>query len=185
MSLQKNWGWFLVLGIALIVVGAIAMSTPFVGLTAEITVIMFGVLFLIGSGAQLANAVWAWGWRGFFVHLLAGIMYLIVGIFLLEDVGRGIVVLTLMLAVFLIVEGVLLIAGSLTEHYDNWGWDLLGGCITLLLGIFLWRHWPGDAYWVIGLFVGIDLIFRGWAWVMLALVVKQAGPTQSSPQTPV
>src|SRR6516164_1274718 len=127
MSLQKNWGWFLVLGIALIVVGAIAMSTPFVGLTAEITVIMFGVLFLLGSGAQLANAVWAWGWRGFFVHLLAGIMYLIVGIFLLEDVGRGIVVLTLMLAVFLIVEGVLLIAGSLTEHYDNWGWDLLGG----------------------------------------------------------
>jgi uncharacterized membrane protein HdeD (DUF308 family) len=57
-------------------------------------------------------------------------------------------------------------------RYQNWGWLLLHGVINLLLGVLIWRQWPLSGLWVIGLFVGIDMIFNGWSLVMLSLAAK-------------
>jgi uncharacterized membrane protein HdeD (DUF308 family) len=62
---------------------------------------------------------------------------------------------------------------------------LLNGLVTLLLGISIWRQWPESSLWVIGLFIGIDLIFAGWSWIMLALAVKSVAPSSSSQQAAV
>ena len=56
--------------------------------------------------------------------------------------------------------------------FPHWGWILAGGVINLILGILIWQQWPEAAFWVIGLFVGIDLIFTGWTWVILSLAIK-------------
>ena len=61
-------------------------------------------------------------------------------------------------------------------RFPHWGWTLVGGIINLVLGIMIWQQWPVSGLWVIGLFVGIDLIFTGWTWVMLALSVKKLRP---------
>jgi uncharacterized membrane protein HdeD (DUF308 family) len=70
------------------------------------------------------------------------------------------------------VGGVFRIVGSLMYRFPQWGWVLFGGVLNLLLGILIWQQWPFSGFWVIGLFVGIDMIFNGWIWVMLALRLK-------------
>jgi uncharacterized membrane protein HdeD (DUF308 family) len=80
--------------------------------------------------------------------------------------------MTLLLACVLMVGGLFRIIGSLMFRIPHWGWTLAGGVINLLLGIYIYSQWPLDSIVVIGLFVGIDLIFTGWTWVMLALAVR-------------
>jgi uncharacterized membrane protein HdeD (DUF308 family) len=46
--------------------------------------------------------------------------------------------------------------------------------VDLVLGFLILNGWPDSSLWVIGLFVGIDLFFHGWSWVILALTVRTA-----------
>jgi uncharacterized membrane protein HdeD (DUF308 family) len=164
-----------VLGIALIILGMLAISFSFVASLA--VVFTFGILLLAGGFVQVASAVWARGWRGFFLHLLTGILYLIVGFFMLERPVTAVAALTLLVAASLLVGGLFRIIASLTVQFPNWGWVLLSGVISFLLGIAIWRQWPADAVWVIGLFLGIDMLFAGWSWVALGLTLRSApGP---------
>jgi uncharacterized membrane protein HdeD (DUF308 family) len=80
--------------------------------------------------------------------------------------------LTKILAIFLIVVGALDILSALIQRFHGWGWVLLNGGVTLLLGLLINRQWPSSALWVIGLFVGIEMLFNGWAWIMLSLGLK-------------
>ena len=80
-----------------------------------------------------------------------------------------------------LVGGLFRIIGSLMYQFPHWGWTLVGGIINLALGIMIWEQWPEASLWVIGLFIGIDLIFTGWTWVMLALSVKRRGLQPTAP----
>src|SRR5262249_24854355 len=172
-SLRKNWWLMLLFGIGLLVVGtfAVVVSQFIATLT---TVIMFGSLLLVGGVLQVVGAFYARQWGGFLLQLLAGILYLIVGFLMIEHPIEAAVGLTLMIAAALLVGGLFRIIISLAERFPNWGWVLLNGVITLVLGIMIWRRWPGDSVWVIGLFVGIEMIFCGWAWVMLGIALRSA-----------
>ncbi len=64
-------------------------------------------------------------------------------------------------------------------RFPHWGWVLFNGIITLILGIIIWRQWPVSGLWVIGLFIGIDLIISGWAWIMLSFAARQMAAKQS------
>ena len=74
------------------------------------------------------------------------------------------------------VGGVVRLVYALLENFPGRGWVLLSGLINVLLGIAIWRQWPESSYWVIGMFIGIDLIFNGWSWVMLGMIVKSPTP---------
>ncbi len=104
-----------------------------------------------------------------------GVLYVVLGLFFLRDPGDALLSMTLLLACVLMVGGLFRIIGSVMYHFPHWGWTLGGGIINLVLGIMIWQQWPVSGLWVIGLFVGIDLIFTGWTWVMLALSVKKLG----------
>jgi uncharacterized membrane protein HdeD (DUF308 family) len=91
---------------------------------------------------------------------------------MLEDPVRAAAVLTLVFAAAFFTEGLLRIIFSLTERFTGWPWVLLNGVVDLFLGVFIWREWPGSSLWVIGLFVGIDLLLHGWSWIFLALFAK-------------
>jgi uncharacterized membrane protein HdeD (DUF308 family) len=169
-SLRANWGWFLALGIALIVLGTLAIGAAFIATLA--VAVTFGILLLIGGGVQIASAFWARRWSGFFLQLLVGILYVVVGALMVEHPIGAAAGLTLMLAAYFLAAGLLRIVVALTERFHNWGWVLLNGVITLVLGVLIWRQWPESSLWVLGLFVGIDMIFSGWSWVMLALALR-------------
>jgi uncharacterized membrane protein HdeD (DUF308 family) len=169
-SLRKNWFWLLALGILLIIVGLVAMSSTFLATLA--TVVMMGTLLLIGGGVEVVNAFWARCWRGFWMHLLTGILYVVLGFLLVQRPRASAAAFTLMLAACFLVGGLFRILIALSQRFHGRWWVLVNGIVTLVLGILIWQEWPESALWVIGLFVGIDMLFAGWSWVMLALAVR-------------
>jgi uncharacterized membrane protein HdeD (DUF308 family) len=169
-SLRRAWWLFLILGLVSIFVGLLAISSAFVATLAS--VVVFAVLLLIAGITEVIHAVMVRNGRGFALHLLAAALYLIAGLFMLEDPVRAAAVLTLLLAANFLVGGVLRIIFSVAMRFHAWPWVLLNGLVDLILGIVIWSGWPGSSLWVIGLFVGIDLLFHGWSWVFLALTVR-------------
>ena len=169
--LKKEWKWFLALGACLIVLGVIAVgSTYYVGLA---TVVLFGVLLLTGGVAQVISSFWAGQWSGFLLHLLIGVFYVVVGMLIIDAPADALATLTLLVAAFLMVSGIFRIASALNLRFNNWGWVLMNGIITLMLGILIYRQWPASAELAIGLFVGIEMIFNGITWTALGMGLKQ------------
>ena len=185
-NLRRRWGWFLALGIFLIVVGVLAIQRPEVATLTVVEVI--GFLLVFGAGAEIVSSFWARRWGGFFLHLLTSLLYLFVGAVILERPGLGAAGYTLMLAVFFVASGLFRIVFALSQRFSGWGWTLLSGVVTLALGVLIWRDLPEAAFWVIGTFVGIDLLFVGWSWVMLGLAVRSIPAKEQrkdEPATPV
>lgn len=169
-TLRHHWKWFLALGIGMVVLGTIALGCSV--LTTEVAVVLFGFLMLAGGIAEIISAFWAGKWSGTVIHLLIGILYAVVGVMIIDSPVESAFQLTLLIAFFLVFSGILRIVFALSEQFTGWGWVLLNGAVTLMLGMLIYKGWPYNGLWVIGLFVGIEMIFNGWAWVMLALAIR-------------
>ncbi len=171
--LQKQWWCFLALGITMVVLGTAAIAAPCV--SSLVGIKLLGILLLGGGIIQVVSAFWMGQWSGFFLCLLTGLLYLVVGVMIVENPLGGLVALTLLLAAIFIVSGIAKIVVSLQGRFAHWGWALVSGIVTLLLGLILWsRLKEGDGLWFIGLMIGIELLFNGWTWVMLGLSVRTA-----------
>jgi uncharacterized membrane protein HdeD (DUF308 family) len=155
------------LGIALIVLGAIAVGSAAVMTIAS--VILFGWLLIVGGVMQGVHAFWRKKWSGFFIDLLTGVLYVGMGFMVVANPGASAVALTLLISMSLIVGGVFRIVTAVSVLYPNWRWLLVHGIASLVLGIGIWRQWPLSGLWVIGLFVGIELMVNGWRLIMLGL----------------
>jgi uncharacterized membrane protein HdeD (DUF308 family) len=169
-SLSRSWPAFLALGVLSVVVGLVAIGSTFIATLASVKV--FGALLLIAGVAEVIHAVMVRDLKGFALHLLAAALYLLVGLFILEHPVRAAEVLTLLLAASFLVGGLLRVVFSIAVRFQSWQWVVLNGVVDLALGILIWIEWPESSLWVIGLFVGIDLLFHGWSWVILALTVR-------------
>jgi uncharacterized membrane protein HdeD (DUF308 family) len=168
---RRNWGWYLVLGIALIVLGLFALTYS---LTATLVSVMILGWVLIFSGvAEAVQAFKVHRSGGAFLHLLGGILEMVVGVIAVLDPLRSAVVLTLVLAIYLLVGGLFRVFAALMLAFPGWGWVALGGGISALLGVALVAKWPWDALWFLGMCVGIDLILNGSAWIAFALGVRR------------
>ena len=177
-DVQRQWKWFLVLGIVLIVLGTLALVAS-VAVTI-ISVLFFGVLFIISGIFQAVQAFRTRQWKGFFLHSLAGVLDLVVGLLLVTHPTAGALALTLLLAAFFLVGGLFRIVTAFTVRFPNWGWTVLGGLVSLFLGILLGMEWPQSGLWFIGMCIGIDMVFNGWGWVMMALAAHAAPPSDLS-----
>src|SRR5262245_47574442 len=176
-ALSEHWLLFLILGIAVVVVGLLAITSSFIATLATVT--FFGMLLFIGGVIQLVSAVTGRNWRGFLLHLLIGVLYGVVGLPMMNHPLEAAAAITLMLAAAFMAGGIIRIVVSAIEHFHGWGWVMLNGFISLFLGIYIWRHFPGTAFWVIGLFVGIDLLFSGWSWIFLAIMARSASTSKT------
>ena len=139
------------------------------------TAIVIGVLLLIGGVSEMIGAFWCRGWSGYFLHLLSGLLSFVIEIFFVRAPIASLVALTLLLACLLIVGGVFKIIAAVSHRFAAWGFPLVSGLIDLFLGILIWSEWPASGLWVIGLFVGISLIFRGANWIGLGLALHGCG----------
>jgi uncharacterized membrane protein HdeD (DUF308 family) len=170
-EVRRGWGWFLVLGIALIVTGTVAIVAAEIAAIASI--FLFGWIVLIGGVFEAVTAFWARHWSGFFLQLLVGFLYAVVGLLILGNPVAAAAGLTLLLAVLFLTGGIFRLVSAISMHYPNWGWAVLDGLISVALGLMIWTGVPEASLLVIGTFVGIALLFRGWAWVMFALAVHR------------
>ena len=106
--------------------------------------------------------------------MLAGILYLVLGLMFVRRPDVTLEALTMMIAIVLMVGGLFRSLVSLLMRFEQWGWTLLGGLISLGLGILIWVQLPWSALWLIGTFVGIDMLCTGWSLVMLSSAVRKA-----------
>jgi uncharacterized membrane protein HdeD (DUF308 family) len=182
-ELRRSWGWFLALGLALVVLGTIALGSALVMTVAS--VFFFGWLLIIGGVMEAVHAFWRKRWAGFFLDLLTGILYIIAGWMMVTNPKESALLLTLIIAMFLVFEGVFRIVAALAARYPHWGWVLFNGIISLILGIMIWRQWPYSGLWVIGLFVGIEMLLNGWSLVMLSLAARNLPEEAPAPRGPL
>jgi uncharacterized membrane protein HdeD (DUF308 family) len=177
-EVRRNWGWFLVLGIGLVVMGTLALAASC--FTTLVTVIFIGWFIFADGILQILLAFQSRYWSGVFLNLLAGILAIIVGFLLVSHPLRAAEALTLLLAAFFLVGGFFEFFGGLVMRFPSWLWVVLGGLVNIVLGMIIWNNWPESSLWIIGMFVGINMIFRGWSFVMFALAVRRlpaGGPT--------
>ncbi|MGB2601052.1 MAG: DUF308 domain-containing protein [Candidatus Omnitrophota bacterium] len=166
---QETKRWFLVAGVALILLGAAAIAVP---LAASVAIeVLFGWIFAIGGIVTIAHSFRALSSGKCILRLIGGIFYLAIGIMFLVYPMRGVLTLTLLLAILFMLEGVIKIAVAVQlRPMTNWGWMLASGIAALILAAIIFSGYPGDAAWVLGLLVGINLIFSGWTMLMLSAV---------------
>jgi uncharacterized membrane protein HdeD (DUF308 family) len=170
-QLRSQAGVFLGLGLALIALGSLAIYSVVFATFAS--VIFFGWLLVFSGFIQFGHALYARQWSGFLLQLLLGIFALVAGGLILYRPTAGAISLTLLLSFLFIIQGTIRIVLALTRRFEHWVWVLVSGILTLLLGILILKQWPYSGLYIIGLFVGIDLIFNGWALVMLSSMAKK------------
>jgi uncharacterized membrane protein HdeD (DUF308 family) len=168
-KIRESWGWFLVLGIALAVLGVCCVASAVTATFA--TVFVFGWLLLISAVFQLVHAFRTGTWSGALLNLLSALFRGFTGFLMISHPVMGAEALTVVLASFFIVAGLFRAVASPIVRFPRWGWAVFSGAITAVLGFLLLAQMPVSGVWFIGFAIGVDLIFDGIATTGLAAAV--------------
>jgi uncharacterized membrane protein HdeD (DUF308 family) len=172
-ELKRNWGWLLCLGILFLVLGVVGLGRLFALSLAG--ALFFGVLIVIGGVAQFIEALKCKGWKGVAFHVLIAVLYVVAGIFVIQDPLAASVLLTWVLAAVLICVGVVRIVMAIQmKSSGSWFVPLLGGIASIILGGIILAQWPLSGLFIIGLFIAIELIINGWSYIFIALAARRA-----------
>lgn len=170
-ALKKYRTWYMIYGVLLIVLGALAIAMPNMATLA--VELMVGWLLVIGGVFGLiASFSGGQSTPGFWWNLLIAVLYLVAGVALLWHPVAGAVTLTLILAAYLIAGGITKAVMSVNLRNlipKAWTWMLLSGVVDIVLAVLILSGWPGSAGWVIGLLVGINLLMTGVALVVASI----------------
>ena len=167
---RKDWGWFLALGIGLIILGVAAIFYETRATLAS--VVALGVIIMLAGVLQLVMAFQARGAGHVILYLLAGALDLVVGFVLIYYPGAGALAVTLVLAVYLLFGGIFRAVYSLWAQFPQYGWAVFAALITAVLGFLLLAQWPTSAFWFLGFAVGVNLILLGVSWTALAFRIR-------------
>lgn len=171
VPLRKNYGWILGAGIALVVMGVVGLAM--VVLLSITTALTFGALMLFGGALLLADAFRREGWKSRLQAVAIGILYVVTGLLVFYNPLSAMVALTVLVACALIAIGVLRIVVAFHLRPNAaWLWMLLAGVLAVGLGLLILAQWPASSAWVLGVFLAVELISQGWAYIMLALAVR-------------
>jgi uncharacterized membrane protein HdeD (DUF308 family) len=173
--LHEHWVLFLVEGIVLLILGAVAVAIP--PLATLALTIFFGWLILISGIVGLVTTFWMRHAPGFWWSLLSAILGIVVGVMLVASPVIGALSLTFLLITFFLVEGAVSIMFAFDHRRElsgQWGWMLVSGIIDLVLAAMILAGLPSTAAWALGLLVGINMIFGGAAMIAMALHARKA-----------
>lgn len=171
-EVRGKWGWFVALGVLLLIFGGIAFGNLFIATVASVYVV--GWLMLFSGVIEIVHAFGVKTWGRFFLWLASGLLYALAGIFAFYNPVLASAALTFLLAVSLVASGAL----RAWVGYQNWeqkgsGWIVTAGVVTILAGLVIALGWPVNSLWVLGLFLAVDLIFQGWAFIAFGLALKK------------
>ncbi|HLZ03752.1 MAG TPA: HdeD family acid-resistance protein [Bradyrhizobium sp.] len=166
--LRAKWGWIVALGFVYVVAGFVALGSVVMATVASVFVV--GVMMIVAGVAELFNAFQVKSWGKFLIWGLLGVLYIVAGFVTFENPLFAAVLLTLILGASLVASGVVRIFLAFNMKREMpWIWVALSGVITLLVGLVILVHWPVNSVYILGLFLGIDLIMAGAGWIGLGL----------------
>jgi uncharacterized membrane protein HdeD (DUF308 family) len=171
--------WSILCGVALIILGMLAVGSPALAAVAINAVIAW--LIVLAGVIHLSLAFYAHRAGSVLWKVLVGLAYVFFGIYLIAHPALGVASLTLVLASLFLVEGIF----DITLFFQmraigGSGWILVDGMITLLLGLMIYLQWPSSSNWAIGTLVGVSLIVSGVTRLMLSLAVRKAAADLAS-----
>ncbi len=170
--LRRKWGWIVALGVIYLITGVVALGSVF--MATVVSVLVVGIMMLISGFAQVINAFQVKTWGKFLLWLLLGVLYIVAGFVTFENPLLAAAALTLILGASLIASGIMRIALAFNIRRGTpWIWVAVSGGVTLLLGLIILVHWPVNSLYILGLFLGIDLIFAGASWIGLGLGLRR------------
>jgi len=167
----RQWGWFLAFGIVLALLGIAAVIRSFSATVASM--LFFGWLLVFAGTIEFIDSFMVGHWSGFFVHLMAAVLFLIAGILFLTKPVISAEAATLVMSIFFLAGGLYEVIVSAWSHLQGWGWHVFDGIVSMVMGSLLLVGWPLTGLWAIGLFVGIDLFVNGITWIGLALGLRK------------
>ena len=169
--LRAKSGWIVALGIVYMIAGFIALGSVVTATVASV----FVVMMLIAGVAEVINAFQIRTWGRFLLWLLLGVLYIVAGFLTFENPLLAAALLTLLLGVALVASGIMRVwlAFGMKEAAP-WIWVALSGVITFLIGLVILAHWPVASLYVLGIFLGIDLVVAGAGWIGAGLGLKRA-----------
>jgi uncharacterized membrane protein HdeD (DUF308 family) len=171
--LRAKWGWIVALGVVYLVVGFIALGSVMMATVASVLVV--GVMMIIAGVVEVISAFQIKSWGRFLLWALLGLLYIVAGFVTFENPLLAAVVFTLILGASLVASGILRIILAFSMNRETpWALVLLSAVITLLLGLLILAHWPVSSLYILGLFLGIDLIMAGVGWIGLGLALRRA-----------
>ncbi|MCK5190343.1 MAG: DUF308 domain-containing protein [Methylococcales bacterium] len=166
--LQKHWKLFFAEGVFFVILGTLAIIVPHVF---TLGIILFlGWLLLLGGIFQIIRAVSIINMPGFSLWFALGLLQTVIGYFLVTEPAQGSLTITLLLTVFFAIEGLAKIYFALMMRpLSQWGWVFFSGFTALFLAIVVWMGWPQTGLWVLGLLLGVNMIFLGWSLIKISL----------------
>ena len=170
--LRAKWGWIVALGVVYTVAGFIALGS--VAMATVVSVFVVGVMMIVAGVAEVISAFQIKSWGKFLLWALLGVLYIIAGFVTFENPLLAAVLLTLILGASLVVSGIMRIVLAFSMKRETpWIWVALSGVITLLLGVLILMRWPVSSLYILGLFLGIDLIMAGAGWIGLGFGLRR------------
>jgi uncharacterized membrane protein HdeD (DUF308 family) len=175
--LRAKWGWIVALGVVYVVAGFVALGSVVMATVAKVLIV--GVMMIVAGVTELINAFGVKSWGKFLVWAWLGILYVVAGFVTFQNPIFAAALLTLMLGALLVASGVVRIFLAFNmKRGMPWIGVALSGVITLLLGLVILAHWPVNSVYILGLFLGIDLIMAGAGWIGLGLGLHRGPASQ-------
>src|ERR1700747_2779404 len=172
--LRAKWGWIVALGVVYAIAGFIALGSVVTATVASVFIV--GIMMIIAGAAELINAFHIKSWANFLIWALLGALYIVAGFVTFENPLFAAAILTLLLGASLIASGIVrVILAFSMKREQPWIWVLLSSLITLLLGLMILAHWPLSSVYILGIFLGIDLVMAGAGWIGLGLALRRRG----------
>jgi len=170
-ALSEKWGWFVALGVAMIMAGGIAFGNVMAATVASVYTV--GIVMLLGGMLHLGQAFRVKKWESVFYWILSGACYTVAGVFAFLNPLLASAVLTFLMAMALIVAGAFRMWTAFKlRPLNGWGWIALGGLVTLVAGLVIAAGWPVNSLWILGLFLAIDLVMQGLALIAFGVLAK-------------
>ena len=171
--------WYLIQGVLLVVAGVLAIVSPIIASVA--IVFLLGWVLIISGVLQAVGLIGASNVPHFWLQLISAVLAILIGVLLLRSPDSGLLVMTMLLIVYFMVEGIAKVIFALTiRPFPNWVWVLASGVVGILLAFILWANMPLTANWVLGLMLGVLLVSEGSALTYLAWHVHKAPALKDS-----
>lgn len=171
--LQAHWRLFLIEGIIFILLGFSAIVVP--QFFTVVIVLFLGWIIVFGGIVHVSRALFFRDMPGFGLWLGLGLLQVVVGYFLIADPIAGVLTLTMMMTLFFALEGILKIYLALMMRpLPHWQFVLFSGVTALVFALIILAFWSETAHWLLGLFLGINMIILGSSMVKMSLRYKDS-----------
>jgi len=170
--LHHRWGWIVLFGAVVALFGLAALILTISATVAS--VFMIALFMIIAGGSEVAMGISSRDWAHFFLWILAGLFYIVAGAFALAQPFVAAAVFTLALGIAMLATGLMRIYFGARMAKGLRGLVILAGIVTSIVGLFIILGWPANSLFILGLLLGLDLLFWGSGWVAFGLRLRTA-----------